>query len=394
LGYGITGNQEIDNNLDARFFVPSGTAIDPESGETVISFSNDGDVAPNPDLKWEENSELNLGLDFGLFSDRLSGSIEYYVKTTNDLIYRYDLPVPPNRNRFIYANAGEIENKGIEVTLQGFPIQTNGFTWKSILTYTRNKQETISLGNELYNIEQIRTLFVSGRGLVGGDNYTQLVKPGFEIGTFFLPHYAGLFPVGRTNSQGQPVLGDNGQQIIDMKPVYETAEGGFTLDVMEAERRAAGSAQPDFIMGWTNSFDFAKGFDASFSLRAVVGHDIYNSTRMTFSNPSNLPTLNVLDEAVELYDQNFDAGPIVSDFFLEDGSFLRLDNLSIGYTPKLKSKTIQRLRIYATASNVFTVTGYSGVDPELSYGGLEFGLDQFDVYPKTRNYTIGANITF
>ena len=120
VGYGITGNQEIPINVDQRFFIPAGTAINPENGETVLSFENANDVNPNPDLKWEENAELNIGIDFGLWRDRISGSLEFYDKTTRDLIYRYELPVPPNRNRFIYANAGEISNRGVELTLQAF----------------------------------------------------------------------------------------------------------------------------------------------------------------------------------------------------------------------------------------------------------------------------------
>lgn len=375
VGYGITGNQEIPTNVDAVFFVPAGTAIDPETGEVVISFENDNDVNPNPDLKWEENSEFNIGLDFGILNDKVSGSVEYYRKTTTDLIYRYELPVPPNKNRFIYANAGEIRNQGLEVTLQAYVLNTQKVDWKTVFTFTKNKQETVRLSNDLYDLDEIKTLYVSGRGLVGGENWTQIVRPGVEIGSFFLPEYAGL--------------SDDG------KFLFYTEAGGVSRDVTKAERRFVGSAQPDFTLGWSNYVELGKGFDVSFAFRAVVGFDVLNVTRMVFSNPADLPTLNVLEEALAEYDRGLTSSPIVSDYYLEDGTFLKLDNASIGYTfDGFKTSFVQGLRLYVTGTNLLTLTGYSGLDPELSYGGLEFGRDQYDVYPKTRSFTFGINATF
>ncbi|MBK8491485.1 MAG: SusC/RagA family TonB-linked outer membrane protein [Saprospirales bacterium] len=375
VGYGITGNQEIPAFLDASYYGPAGTAINPETGEIVISFNNIGDVNPNPDLKWEQNEELNVGLDFGFFNDRIAGSLEYYRKTTNDLIYRYELPVPPNRNRYIYANAGVIQNNGLEATIQAFILNKPSAKWKTILTFSTNQQKTVSLSNDKYDLDEIRTLYVSGRGLVGGENWTQLIKPGYEIGTFFLPEYAGL--------------SDDG------KFLFYTAAGGVTRDVDLAERRAVGSAQPDFILGWSNYFDLGKGFDASFSVRAMVGHKILNVTRMVFSNPADLPTLNTLQEALDEYDRGLTSSPIVSSYYLEDGSFAKLDNLVVGYTfGNFNSKYLKRLRVYFSGSNLFVLTKYTGLDPELNYGGLEFGRDQYDVYPKTRSLTFGINATF
>ncbi|NNK80014.1 MAG: TonB-dependent receptor, partial [Flavobacteriales bacterium] len=355
--------------------IPGGTAINPENGETVISFENANDVNPNPDLKWEENAELNIGIDFGLWRDRISGSLEYYNKTTRDLIYRYELPVPPNRNRFIYANAGEIKNQGIEATIQAFVLNDKDLSWKSVLTFARNKQETVSLSNDLYDLDEIRTLFVSGRGLVGGENWTQLIRPGFEIGTFYMPEYAGLSEDGEF--------------------LFFTASGGVTRDVTLAERRVVGNAQPDFIIGWSNYFTFGRNWDASFALRAVVGHDILNVTRMVFSNPSDLPTLNTLGEAIDEFDRGLDDNPTISDYYLEDGTFLKMDNAAIGYTLNTKeSKNIKSMRFYIMANNLFVLTGYEGIDPEVSFGGLEFGRDQYDVYPKTRSITVGVNAVF
>lgn len=375
LGYGITGNQEIPPFLDAPYYGPAGTAINPETGQTVISFRNTADVNPNPNLKWEQNEEINIGLDFGILKDKISGSIEYYRKQTNDLIYRYELPVPPNRNRYIFANAGVIENNGLEVSIQAFLLSKSNFKWKTLVAFSTNKQRTVSLSNDEFQLSEIRTLFVSGRGLVGGENWTQLIRPGFEIGTFFLPEYAGL--------------SDDG------KFLFHTAAGGVTRNVDQAERRPVGSAQPDFILGWSNFFNIGKGFDASLSFRAMVGHKILNVTRMVFSNPSDLPTLNTLQEALDEYDRGLNSSPIVSSYYLEDGSFLKLDNAVIGYNiSNLRSEYIKNIRVYFSGTNLLLLTGYSGLDPELSYGGLEFGRDQYDVYPKTRSFTFGINATF
>ncbi len=375
VGYGVTGNQSIPNNVDRVSYVPAGTAIDPETGETVISFERNGDIVENPDLKWEQNGELNIGVDFGLWKNKISGSIEYYRKTTSDLIYKYELPVPPNKARYIYANAGELQNNGIEATIQSFIINNEKMKWKSVLTFAHNKQKTVTLSSENHDLDEIRTLFVDGRGLVGGENWTQKIVPGYEIGTFFLPEYAGLTSDGK------------GQFL------FYTAAGGVTRDVTKAERRAVGSAQPDFIAGWSNYFEFKNGFDVSFSFRAVVGHQVYNVTRMIFSNPADLPSLNVLEEALDEYDRGLQTSPIVSSYYLENGSFLKLDNMSVGYNIPVKDK-IKNLRVYLNGNNLLLITGYSGLDPELNYSGFEFGRDQYDVYPRTRSITFGLNASF
>jgi len=133
----------------------------------------------------------------------------------------------------------------------------------------------------------------------------------------------------------------------------------------------------------------------SFTLRTVYGFDVYNATRMFFSNPSVLPVLNTTQEAIDEANRGLIDNPEVSDYYLEDGSFIRLENITIGYTFNTSNvKWLQRLRIYFTANNLFTLTNYSGIDPEISYDGLSFGLDNFDVYPKTRSYTFGLNVNF
>jgi len=375
VGYGVTGNSSIGNGLDVLKYGPAGTAINPETGETVISIQPDGDIAANPDLKWEKNAELNIGMDFGIFKDRLSGSVEFYRKVTNDLVFLIEQDVPPNKERYRYDNAGQVQNMGVEATLQSYLISKPNYKWKTIITLSHNQQETKALFNDKVDVEGIKYLYVSGRGLVGGENWTQVVRPGLPIGTFFIPEYAGLSEDG--------------------KFLFFTEAGGVTREPTLAERRAVGQAQPKFVGGWSNFFELPHGFDISFSFRTMVGHDILNVTRMVFSNPSDLPTLNTLTEALDEYDRGLTSSPIVSSYYLEAASFLKLDYASIGYTVlPVKDKGIGSIRLYFSGSNLVTFTKYSGVDPEVSLGGIEFGLDQYSVYPKARSFTFGVNATF
>jgi iron complex outermembrane receptor protein len=371
LSYGLSGNQNIPSDAEKTLFAPGGRAINPENGEEVLSFIVSGGTNPNPDLKWEENSEINLGVDYGFFNNRLSGSIELYQRTTSDLVYAFQVPVPPNKQRTTIGNAGVIQNKGIEVTAQYFVLNADALKWKTLVTFSSNSQVTKSLGNDQFKLGEIPTLFVSGRGLVGGINNAQVIRPGLAVGTFVMPEYAGITDDG--------------------KFLFATAAGGITRDVDKAERRVVGSAQPKFQFGWSNFFNIGKNFDLSLSIRSIIGYKLLNVTRMIFSNPSDLPTLNVLQEGLEEYDRGLNTSPVLNSYYLEDASFLRVDNLSVGYNFDLKGKYLKNVRVFATGTNLFLLTGYSGIDPEIAFGGNEFGRDQYDVYPRTRTITIGVN---
>jgi TonB-linked SusC/RagA family outer membrane protein len=373
VGYGLSGNQEIGSYNDIETYSPSGTAIDPETGEQIISFV--GSHNPNPDLKWEENSELNLGIDFSFFANRISGSLEYYRKTTYDLLARYEVPVPPNKYRYTFANAGEIQNNGFEAFVQFYAINKTNIDWKSSFSFSKNNQEVVSLSDENYDLEQMKQGWVSGPGLVGGENWSQIIKPGYSIGTFYLPEFASF------SSDGEFL--------------FYTEAGGVTRDVTKAERRVVGNAQPDFVLGWSNYLKIYKNFDLNFSFRAVYGGDVLNVTRLIFGNTNVLPSQNALSSALDDAADGMSDNATLSSYYIEDGSFIRLDNLSIGYTiDTRKINNINKLRVYFASNNLLTLTKYSGIDPEASYSGLSFGIDQYNVYPKTRTFTLGVNVSF
>jgi hypothetical protein len=375
VGYGLTGNADIPNGLDRVRYVPIGLGQDAETGETVVIWNNNQGNIPNPDLAWEQVGELNVGVDFGLYKNRITGSVEVYRKTTDGLVMEVSVPVPPNPAPKKFENAGKIQNNGVELTVNGIVMDKTNLKWRSTLTAAHNKQETVTLGNLESNQLGIKKLYVSGRGLVGGDNYTQVILPGHEIGSFFLPVHKGFSEDG--------------------KFLFETAAGGVTRDVSRAQRQFVGSAQPDLIIGWSNYFELFKGFDASFSLRGIFGHQIYNVTRMVFSNPADAPTLNVLSSAIEGESAKITSDPTVSTYYLEDGDFIKLDNISVGYNIQLgKESKVKNIRVFLNSNNLWMWTKYSGLDPELNFSGTEFGRDQYDVYPRTTSITIGLNATF
>jgi TonB-dependent starch-binding outer membrane protein SusC len=369
VGFGITGNQEFDNYRAITYYQSAGNTINFETGEQSILFQFAHNA--NPDLKWEENSEINFGLDWGIFDDKVSGSIDYYIKNTYDLLGRYSVPVPPNPVDRIWANVGQFKVTGLEIFVQYYPVRKRNFDWKTSFVFTTYKQEVVNLSNEKYPWSELREGWLSGRGLVGDLNWTQIVEPGKALGTWYMPEYAGL------SSDG--------------KFLFHTAAGGVTRNLADAERRVVGSAQPDFELGWSNYLTFYKNFDFSFNVRAVYGYEIFNTTRLIFGNPVWLPEINVLQSALDEAARGLNDNPKLSSYYLEDGSFIRLDNLTIGYNIK-NVGPVRNIRIYFASNNLLTITNYSGIDPEISFSGLSFGLDQYNVYPKTRTFTFGVNV--
>jgi TonB-dependent starch-binding outer membrane protein SusC len=370
VGYGITGNQEIGVYNDLAYYRSAGNSFNFETGEEAILFEFAHNA--NPDLKWESNAELNIGLDFGVLNNVVSGSFEFFDKRTYDLLGNYSVPVPPNPVDRIWANVGEFKVTGFEFFVQTFPVRRNNLDWKTALVFSTYKQKVVSLSNDKYPWSRLREGWLSGPGLVGDLNWTQVVDKDFEIGTWYMPEYAGL-------SQDGVFL-------------FYTAEGGVTRNIQLAERRAVGSAQPDFEIGWSNYFTIFKNFDLNFNIRAVYGYELFNTTRLIFGNPIFLPDRNVLRSALDEYERGLRDNPKLSSYYLEDGSFVRLDNISLGYN-FTKPGLFTKIRVYVASNNVFTLTNYSGIDPEISTSGLSFGLDQYNVYPKTRTLTFGINVT-
>ncbi len=177
--------------------------------------------------------------------------------------------------------------------------------------------------------------------------------------------------------------------------LFYLENGGVTRDVSKAERRVVGHALPKFTAGWSNYFTILENIDFSFSARAIYGYDVLNVTRLMLGNAQWLPNLNVLHSAIDDENAGLNNSPVVNSFYLEDASFIRLDNVTLGYSFNTENIAwAKKIRIYFTSNNLYTFTNYTGIDPEINFSGLSFGLDQYNVYPKTRTYTFGLNIIF
>jgi TonB-dependent starch-binding outer membrane protein SusC len=371
--YGISGNQEIGEYRSLVLWQPSGQAVNPETGKTVITFSPAWNA--NPDLKWEQTSEVNIGLDFAFLDSRLSGSLEGYYKETKDLLGEYTVPVPPNLASTTFANSGKLSNTGIELYLQAFAVSKKNFTWKTSLTASHNTTKILDLGTYFNSVDGVRKEGqISGRGMVGDEYYVTGIMVGEQTGSFYLPHYVtmkdGIF-------------------------IYTSKTGGYTDKLTDAQRTVVATAAPKVELGWSNLFTIHKQWTIDFALRAWIGNHMYNATKMFLDNPGNLPSLNAVPEAISWYDQGRVTGSTIADFYVENASFLKLDYISLSYDFNVsKIHWLKKLSLFVSANNVFTITGYSGVDPETTVNGLSFGIDQYNVYPKTRAYNAGFKVTF
>lgn len=371
--YGVAGNQEIGEYRSIVVWEPSGKAINPETGQEVITFKPAWNA--NPDLKWEQTSEINIGLDFALFKSKISGSLEIYKKTTTDLLGEYNVPVPPNLAYRTFANSGSLENKGIELYVQSFVMNRAQFKWKTSFNAAHNKSIILDLGEYFNSEDGVRKEgYISGRGMVGEEYYVTGIMVGQEIGTFYLPEFVA---------------------IQDGKFIFNSKSGGFTDKLSEAKRVVAGSAAPFVELGWSNTFTIKEKWTIDLAFRSMIGNKVYNATEMVFDNPGNLPSLNAVPTAIDWENQGRAGGANIADIYVEDASFLRLDYISVAYNfTTSKQEWLKRFTLFASANNIFTITGYSGIDPETTIDGLAFGIDQYNVYPKTRSVTFGLKASF
>ncbi|MDF7815058.1 SusC/RagA family TonB-linked outer membrane protein [Hymenobacter sp. YC55] len=371
-GYGVSGNSQGFDAFSAILIygTPPGSSKYLNNG--VIANVVNAVRNENPDLKWESTATTNVGLDFGLFQNRITGSVDYYVKKTSDLI---DDVLPVSSTEFQYttytANVGEMTNRGVEVALSVVPVQTTAFTWRSSLNFSHNKNNIDNLSTDRFTIPYIQTAQLGGKGQSG--NYSQIVQPGSPLGTFRLWHYLGK------NEQGVST--------------YQKADGSLTAtQPLTTDMQLAGSAQPKLIYGWANTFNY-KGFDLNFLVRGVYGNKILNATLAGLNNPADARLQNIprFTQGEAFTDIN---AYLISDRFLESGSYLRLDNATLGYTLRPHTQYVQALRLYVATNNLFIITKYRGIDPEINIGGLTPGIDNNNFYPKTRTFTLGLSATF
>lgn len=328
----------------------------------------------NPDLRWEKTATTNIGLDFGLFNGRLSGSVDLYDKKTTDLILTFGVDNNLYPAGAYTANVGSLSNKGIELVLNGTPVSTDNFTWTTGFNLAHNRNKVISLSDDSrFNIEDRLTVSPDGAGQSGAT--LQILRPGEAIGTFFTFKYAGKDANG-------------------VSQYYDAAGNVKTQGLLnKTDYYILGNAQPKALLGWTNNVRY-KNFDLSVFMRAVVGVKIMNVTRADLFRPSTAQFTNIPVEVENESVADFNSYKY-SSRFLENASYLRLDNATLGYTfKKGLIPGISSLRLYTTANNLFVITGYKGIDPEINQGGTAPGVDTNNFYPKTRTFLFGLNVSF
>lgn len=382
-GYGVTG------------VAPSQSLLSLTSYEFDDRFPIDGRWIqgieparnPNPNLKWEEKREVNVGLNFALFDFRLSGSLDVYRRNTEDLLFEYSVPVPPNLTDELLANVGTMRNEGIEAELSYDVVSRPGLRWRTSVNGSTTRNKLLSLSDQVF---QTADFFNAGGTGAPIQTYTHRVDVGGPIGNFY-----GWESVD---------IDENGEWIV------RGAEGSPIPieDAGEADKRVLGNGIPKQFLAWNNQLQVGS-FDLSVNMRGAFGFQILNFSRMYYENPT-ITLYNGLRSAYDAPYGRLDANgnPIrlnypqaYISYYVEDGDYWKIDNATLGYTldPNMLGRlggAVSSARVYVTGRNLLTLTGYKGLDPEVAFAGDPFtaGNDSRDQYPTTRAFTAGVTITF
>jgi hypothetical protein len=369
-GYGVTGNSGIPNyqslvtlSTGGQYFYPDGSLA-----QTYGPSRN-----PNPDLRWEKKGEFNVGVDFSMLKNRLGGSIDVYQRRTKDLLENYNTQLPAFIQSQIFTNVGTIENKGIELTLNATPVAGKKFTWSTDVTASTQSNKMVKFSNDLYKITFKTYGGIGGFGALGDAIRTE---EGGKLGNFYGRRFAGFDPNGKW---------------LFYKADGKTKVLAGQIDPTK-DRAVIGNGIPKFYASWTNDFSYGN-FDLRVFFRGRFGNEILNTMEISYGNKLALPG-NVLNSVFEKHAQLNDTYQY-SDYYLEPGGFLKLDNVTLGYKVKLNTSYIRNLRVYASGTNLITMTKYKGNDPDfVNDTGLGAGVDARGPYPSTRQFTLGLNVGF
>lgn len=385
MSYGKTGNQNIDNYKSLAML---GTMNYPLGG-TLNSGVGPNNI-PNPDLKWETTATTDAGLDIGLFNNRVSLVVDYYYKKTTDLLWNISTPSSVGFSS-IFKNIGSLENKGVEVSL-GADVFTGEFKWNTQMNWSRNRNKVLEIPGYTPNTQGQ----LSGHLKVNGS----WLEPGLPVGVWNLLKYDGVFQDQAQLTAG-PRSTANKDQLGDARFIDKSGDGKINYT---DDRMIVGDPNPDFIYGWTNNFSF-KGFDFSVYLQGSHGNDIINIQRAetNISGPWGNQRREILNRwtpsntNTNIPRARVTVDPLLlqSDWLIEDGSYMRVKTMTLGYT-FMNFRFINSLRLYVTGQNLFTITDYSGFDPEVNSQGnsnLQLGVD-YNAYPSARAVLFGLNVSF
>ena len=380
-GYGVSGNALGFGAYSAYtlFGLNSGSSFT-YNGVTYskIEATQNG----NKDLKWETTKMFNVGVDFAFLDSRLSGSIEFYSKKTSDLIWSYDVSTNIYPVGYMNANVGDITNTGIELTINAVPVKTKDFTWQTTVNLAHNKNKVKKLSNKKFSVDY-KDWGDPNIGGISSNGEVERIKEGESLGTFWTYEWAGY------NDHGQSTY-----YVHDATTGERTGE--VTTTPEKKDKTKVGCALPKVTYGWNNTLTYKKWALTAF-FQGNIGNKIMNATRAHYSNKALLSAgKNVLADALkDKYFTSDNTYYYPSDRYLENGSFFRLSTLSLAYTFDNFDGWLKSVQVYGTAKNVFTITGYKGLDPDINLGGLEPGLDKRETfYPHTRSFILGVKVNF
>lgn len=367
FGYGVTGNNDFSSSFSANMLGSDAYWLLP-NGNWEYSYRKTQNV--NRNLGWEEKKEWNLGLDYSLFNNRLYGKFDIYRRKIDNLIYQVRVLQPPYTHDTQWQNIGSMQNRGWEFEIGGSLIQNKNFSWSSNLNFAHNEGKILNLwGDNTYH---------NGNNFPGpgspGD--AARIQEGSTIGSFFLWKHAGF------DENGEFLLYNKDGEVI---PAAQKNEN---------DKQFIGNYTPKLMIGWGHTLTY-KEWDMGINLRSWIDFDVYNTTNMYFGIQGRGNT-NVLKEAYGKFN-HIKGEKQLSDFYLEDGTFLKIDAITLGYTLPMKKYTpfIDRIRLYGTVGNVYTFTNYSGMNPEANITGWDQGTEKFwENYPLVRTYTVGLQFNF
>lgn len=389
-GYGLTGNQDaIEAYNSLALMSPNGVTSVNGTSTSTYGFTRNA----NPDLRWEIKKTFDVGVDASILNGRFSLTADWYTSKTTDLLYKYAVPVPPFVYPELLANLGSMTNSGVEFSVNGGIVKTKDFDFNMGVNFSYQKNTLNSLsgsymGQDLQAKQFMDLSSMSGAGFVGNNRVVyQMV--GQPVGVFYIPRSLGL--VQAKDENGNAIANRYVYQLdetIDGKEGLDTNDGG--------DRYIAGQAMPKYYLGLNLNFRY-KRLDLTTQMNGAFGHKIFNGTSLAYMNLSQFPTYNALQEAPEqmIYDQS------ISDYWLENGSYLNIDYITLGYSINCKKieKYVKNIRLTFSVNNVATITGYSGLSPMINSTTIgkdvkDLGMDNKQFYPLSRTYSLGLSVNF
>ena len=373
-GYGVTGSQPSQSFLGVPLLGYGDYYL--YNGQWIRALQPTQNS--NDKLKWEEKHEYDIGADFSILNYRLNVSVDWYYRLIKGLLYDYSVPSPPNLYTTTRANVGEMSNNGLEIMVNAIPVQTKDFKWETTITFSTNSNKLKSLSNDLYQTSS--DYFMTGWIEEPIKTESHIVRIGHKVGDIY------GFKVVDVDESGKWIYLDKNGNRVNNDDFTHSFE----------DKQILGNGVPKWYLGFNNQFRY-KNFDLAINMRGAFGFQIMNGMRMFYENRSR-QDWNRLRSA---YDKVFGKAVLntlcseeFNSYYVENGDYWKIDNITLGYSFSKINKWIKALRLYASVNNAITITGYKGIDPEVSTSGLAPSYDNRDSYPHTRAFTFGMNVTF